>query len=201
MKRIYLSLVIQSSLLISGVSYGQNQVKDYLNISRLITFNKRNYSLAWSSHPSDNYYKQEYRQAGDTTERFSQMILIELVVGDLEVKDAVTAKVSELENLKKTNPVVNYQVISNKNTGEYMLDYLVSENTPDGKSINVLERNVYRYKKIVDKNGHQAILLFGVVVRSYGSKTTSFLENLKKNWSDLLNEVGQYELPSLNSIP
>ena len=93
-----------------------------------------------------------------------------MLAGDSKPADLVNAKIAELKILKETNPVVNYETF--QKNGEYMLDFLISENASDGK-INILERNVYRYKSGVDKTGKKYVMLFGVSERSYGSESDS----------------------------
>ena len=61
--------------------------------------------------------------------------------------------------MKQINPVVNYETF--EKDGEYMIDFLY-ENSDDGKSVSIAERNVYRYKTITDKSGQNAVLLFGI---------------------------------------
>ena len=91
--------------------------------------------------------------------------------------DVVATKNAELKKMKASNPVVNYETF--EKDGEVMLDFLVSENTPDGKYLSIVERNVYRYKSVVDKNGQKGVLLFGVSERAYGDDIDKFFPNLK----------------------
>ena len=162
-----------------------------------IKFDNVEYNLTWSSHPSSNYFKQEYIAKSDSVQKFRKMLMLDFVEGSFKAKDVIALKISELDKLKKSNPAISYEVIENKGTGEYMLDFLLSENTPDGRYLNIVERNVYRYKKIKDKNGHVGVLLFGVSVRSYGDDIIGFLTALKINRDDLINAVGQFDIPEI----
>ena len=76
--------------------------------------------------------------------------------------------------------------------GETMLDFLLTANSPDGKKIAIIERNVYRYKKIKDKSGHKGVLLFGVSTRAYNKDASNFLTDLETKKMDLMNKVGMY---------
>ncbi|HEY8657741.1 MAG TPA: hypothetical protein VIL78_01815 [Hanamia sp.] len=171
---------------------------DYLSVPGPISFEKTDYNLVWTSHPLDNYYKQEYIERGDSVEKFKTLILLDLITGNTKIKDVVAIKIAELKKLKKTNPVVQFEVFENK--GEYMLDFLVSENTPDGKLVSIVERNVYRYKTIVDNSGKKGVLLFGVSERSYGDDIDNFFAKLKTNRDDLINEVGTFKIPDITII-
>ncbi|MFZ1799712.1 MAG: hypothetical protein WAU24_07590 [Chitinophagaceae bacterium] len=184
-------------LLLTTASYGQatKTVIDYLRVAGPISFEKDSYNLAWTSHPADNYYKQEYLAKGDTLEKFKRLILIDVLVGKTKIKDLVATKIAELNKIKASNPIVQYQTFEKGD--EIMLDFLLSENTPDGKLVSTIERNVYRYKNITGKNGQKAVLLFGVSNRAYGNDIDDFLLNLKDNRHDLLNAVGAFDLPEI----
>lgn len=111
------------------------------------------------------------------------------------LKEIAGAKVAELKQLKETNPMVNYHTFAKGD--EIMLDYLLSQNTPDGKDISILERNVYRYKKFKDRNGKVALLLFAVSERAYGNDVDKFLLGLKANRLALPIAVAAFKLPEL----
>ena len=169
---------------------------DYLSVPGPIVFDKQTFSLSWSSHPADNYYKQEYIVKGDNPDQFKTMILTDVITGESNIKNVVGDKVAELKQMKASNPVVNYEVISNPKTGEYMIDFLLSANNADG-TMSVVERNVYRYKTFTDKAGHQGVQLFGVSTRSYGAGIDNFFAALKTNRKDLVNKVSVYNMPQV----
>ena len=168
---------------------------DYLNTGKVITFDNVNYNLLWSSHPSDNYYKQEYLPEKDTLGRFKKLILLEFVKGKTPVKDIVETKIAELDSLKKSDPMINYQMFEKE--GEIMLDFIVSENIPDTKELNIVERNVYRYKSFTGVNNKEGVLLFGVSERAYGEDINNFLLTLKEKRFDLPNTVGAFVIPGI----
>ncbi|MVM37187.1 hypothetical protein GO730_05265 [Spirosoma sp. HMF3257] len=134
---------------------------DYLQVPGPILFEQTAYHLAWSSHPTATFYKQEYIAKGDDPSRFKTMLFFDLLKSSGPVKDVVEAKVAELKKLKESNPLVNYQITVMPKTGEYLLDFLLSQVAPDGKSQSIVERNVYRYKQFSDPSGKKGILLFG----------------------------------------
>ena len=183
-------------LLLTTFSFGQiTKPTEYLGVAGQISFDKTSYNLAWTSHPTDNYYKQEYLAKGDTIEKFKKLILLDVLTGKTKLKDVVATKIAELKKMKASNPVVNYETF--EKDGEVMLDFLVSENTQDGKYLSIVERNVYRYKSLVDKNGQKCILLFGVSERAYGDDIDKFFSNLKAHRFDLLNLCGAFDLPEI----
>ncbi len=187
------------AIMFSTVAVAQNtkHIMDYLSVPGPITFDNKLYNLNWSSHPTDSYYKHEYIVKDDVEDKYNSMILLEVVVSQANIKDIVAAKVAEIKKLKEGNPVVNYQTFDNPKIGEYMIDFLLSANTPDGK-VSTVERNVYRYKTFAGKAGQKGILLFGVSVRSYGNDISKFFASLKANKSSLINEVAAFKIPEIN---
>lgn len=174
-------------------------VTDYLNIPGPVVFNKVAYNLSWSSHPAAYYYKHEYIAKRDIADKYKTMLLFDVITGESNLKAVVSAKIEELKKIKESNPIVNYEVFDNQKSGEYMLDFLISENKPDG-NINILERNVYRYKSFTDKNGKKGIVLFGVSTRSYGKDADAFLASLKSIKSILVTAVLQFNIPAINIL-
>jgi len=184
-------------LLLTTASFGQTTktVTDYLGLAKPILFDKGSYNLVWTSHPTDNYYKQEYLAKGDILDKFKRLITIDVPIGKIKMKNVVASKIAELDKAKASNPVVNYQIFEKND--EVMLDFLLSQNTPDGKFLSLVERNVYRYKTVTDKNGQKAVLLFGVSDRAYGDAIDKFFQDLKKHRYDLINAVGAFDIPEI----
>ena len=191
-----ISTVIVSLLMTTATNGQENKpLKEYLNVAGPISFDKGYYSLAWTSHPSSTYYKQEYLEKSDNLGKFKRLVMLEVLVGKINVKEIVEAKIAELKAMKISNPIVNYEVF--EKNGEVVLDFLLSENTADGKNISIIERNVYRYKSLVDKNGKQGLLLFAVSDRAYGDEADKFLSDLKTQRSTLINAVAAFIIPQI----
>lgn len=200
MKSHKLLPVLLVSFLFSIASHGQkNKTVDYLTVPGPIVFNKQSYQLNWSSHPSANFYKQEYIKKGDSADRFTSMVLVDVMTGNVNVKDIAAAKIAELKQMKETNPVINYNSFSNPKTGEYMIDFLLTANGADGK-MSIAERNVYRYMTFTDKAGKKGVLLFGVSTRSYGDNIDSFLVSLKTTKQVIVNELAAYKIPAITIV-
>lgn len=188
--------ILLVAILLSTISFGQDtKPTNYFGLDNALTFDKIDYNLIWTSHPSDNYYKHEYLQEGDNVDKFKKLISIEALVGQIKIEDIVSAKVSELKKIKESNPIVNFEIF--EKDGEVILDFLISANTPDGKRIAIVERNVYRYKSIKEKNGRNCLFLFAVSERAYDDEIEKFIFNLKENRYDLINLVSQFELPEI----
>lgn len=173
----------------------QNKVEDYLHLGDKYRFDNKDYELVWSSHPASNFYKQEYILPNENVEKYKRLILIDFIEGDLAPKDVLSSLANSLENSKKQNPVINYKVYEKNN--EYMIDFIMSENSQDGKEVLILERNVYRYFRI-NTPKRKGILLFGVSDRAYTKKEMdNMFSVLKNNKLELVNKVAKIEVPKI----
>lgn len=173
----------------------QNKVEDYLHLGDKYRFDNKDYKLVWSSHPMDNFYKQEYILSNENVEKYTRMIMIDFLEGDLTPKDAISNFVNNLENSKKQNPIINYQMYERED--EYMLDFIISKNSQDGKEVLILERNVYRYFRI-NTPKRKGVLLFGVSDRAYTKEEMDNMFSVLKNKKlDLVNKVIQIEVPKI----
>ena len=173
----------------------QNKVEDYLHLGSKYRFDNKDYELVWSSHPASNFYKQEYILPNENVEKYKRLILIDFIEGDLNPKDVLSGLANSLENSKKQNPVINYKVYEKNN--EYMIDFIMSENSQDGKEVLILERNVYRYFRI-NTPKRKGVLLFGVSDRAYTKKEMDNMFSVLKNKKlDLVNKVIQIEVPKI----
>ena len=197
MKSILTLFIFIAAILSSSFSYAQNVV-DKLNVPGPVVIGNKSHALNWASHPSAGFYKQEYIAAGDNADKFKSMVLLDVSLGNFILKDIVSAKIAELKKMKETNPLVNYEMF--QKNGEYLLYFLLSANTPNGKTVDIVERNIYRYKTFTDKSGKKGILLFGVSVRSYGNDIDAFLKALKTGKAALLNEVAQFNIPAVTIL-
>ena len=189
-KRLVLFLMLMVQFFMA-----QKKVEDYLHLGSKYRFDNKDYELVWSSHPASNFYKQEYILPNENVEKYKRLILIDFIEGDLDPKDVLSGLANSLENSKKQNPVINYKVYEKNN--EYMIDFIMSENSQDGKEILILERNVYRYFRI-NTPKRKGILLFGVSDRAYTKKEMDNMFSVLKNKKlDLVNKIIQIEVPKI----
>jgi len=197
-KNLILSVLLPA-ITFSVFCFGQanKPAIDYLSVPGPIVFDKKSYNLSWSSHPSPDFYKHEYIEKGDPADSYKVMILMDVIAGASDLKSVVASKITELKKLKEGNPMVNYQSFENTKQGEYMIDFILSANAADGKTMSAVERNVYRYKTFTDNSGKANILLFGVSTRAYGANIDYFLNSLKTNKNDLVNKVSQFNIPKI----
>lgn len=199
MKHTLLTTGLTGLLVMSGQSYGQTTkaVIDFLSIPGPINVQKKAHQLSWSSHPDASLYKQEYLAAGDAFPRYKSMVTVDFLITESTVNQAVNTKIRDLENLKRTNPIVQYEVMSNTTTGDNLIDCLIGTNAADERT-NLVERNIYRFISVKAKSGQRGILLFAVSERKYGNDITPFLTRLKADRSILVNEVAKLSMPEIN---
>ena len=191
----YLLIAILAFLLTSFTILQKEAVKDYLSIGNKIAFNAETYSLRWSANPSPNYYKQEYLRTEDKFPNYQKMIIVEAIKGNLTVVQASNAKIQELENWKKRNPIVRYEKFENKEKNEITIDFVLS----DGKSI--YEWNVYRYQE--QKNATENYLvLYCYSYRSYISEKLNektFLDFVNKTRTEIISKIRKSEIPKVKT--
>ena len=196
-KLIISSLVVLLS--VSGQSNGQTikNAVNYLGIQGPVSLQKNVFKLVWSSHPEATFFKQEYLAGDDAFPKYKSMITIDFVVTDSKIDQAVKRKIQELDQLRKTNFDVNYEVISNAATGEKIIDCLIVQTAQDEQS-DLAERDIFRYKTVKAKSGEQGIFLLAVSTRKYGKEIKPFLLKLKTDRPVLVKEVAQFPIPALN---
>ena len=204
MKKIRLFAILFPLLTISVFSFAQydSLLTERLNLFGPIQFQNKTFNLLRTSYTPDsttyNSYLQEYLQPGERLDTFKIMIIINVFTGAYSLEDIANAKLNELRELQKTNPIVNWQPFNNKKTGEFMIDFITSENSGDGQYIDMVERSVYRFVTVNDKAGKECGVLFAVVVRSYGDDVDPFLTAYKtKARGDLIKNVGMYKIPEI----
>jgi len=191
MKKIFVNIsAILLLFAFSALSPNRNNtIIDNLSIPGPILFEKESYILAWN-HSDEKYYKQEYIRVKDSLNKFNKMIFIDVLLTDLSPKDLVDMKTQELDKRKGQDPVINYEVRDNAQTGEYLLDFLISKD-------DIYEWNAYRYKAITTNKG-KAVMLFAYSTRTFkGAEVdfNKFFSLLAKNRGHLISQVAIYKLP------
>ena len=190
MRKTFLIIGLLTVTFISLVAIKFPDTLDYLSVGKQLNFNGAKYDLKWSSHLSENYYKQEYLKQGEELGSYHNMILVEAIEGNLKVKDALNTKVSELETRKKWDFVTNYQVYENKNKPtEGIIDFVLSD------TMTTYEWNLYRYQM---QKG--AMVLFAYSYRDSlndDNDLKKFFGHIKKNREDMINKLQSYSIPEV----
>lgn len=171
-------------------------VTDYLGIPGPITFAGRDYLLTWSSQPNAQYSKQEYLPSGQAPERYNSMVMVEFLVSGLTPIQMAGAQARMLNERKASDPLVNLDLMQNEQTGEVLLDFIVSSKDDNGEYI--VEWNGYRYASATNGAGESGGMLFAISHRAYGNiAAQAFLGTLRDFKAKQMGELGKMQLPAL----
>lgn len=187
-------LIAFSVLFFSFTILPDNPV-DKIGVKGPLEFNNTSYELVYTDKPNDKYYIQEYLPDGEKLESFNQMLTIHLFVTDIKSEKAVEQKVKELTERKKTDPVCNFQVTESPDGKEFIVDFLLGESKDD--IMTIVEFNIYRYKQIEISKKKNAIIVYAYSQRSYGDNITTFLNTLKDDRTNYLNQMIVTDIPTV----
>jgi hypothetical protein len=170
------------------------EVVDRLGVPGPIDFDGTSYALAWSSHPSPAYYKQEYLPPGQGPASYASMVMVELITGGASVASAVAGQTRMLNARKATDPLVNFSLLQNQKTGEVVLDFIMS----GGTSQRIVEWNAYRYAPYRTSGSEGGVLLFAISHRAYGDDDArAFLRDLKDKRPATIGALARLPLPAV----
>jgi hypothetical protein len=169
MKKL-LSLIIA---LVSVFSTYAQTPTEYFSVGKSIKYCGTKFEFAWSAHPTEIYYVQEYLPKGESFEHYNQMFSVCVLFYDRTPLEAVQAKIEELEQRKKTDPVTNYTVT--EKDGEYILEFIVSDS--NNGELNTVEVDVHHYKRMT-VDGKTASVLCFYSSRAYGDDIMPFIQSI-----------------------
>ena len=147
------------------------------------------FELAWTSHPTETFYKQEYVPAGQTVEAYEQMFIVDVLTNGLAVQDAAGTMVDGLKQRQANDPVVNFAMIENEATGEIILDFVLSDSS---SGTVIVEWNAYRYVPL--ENG---VAMFGISRRGYDEGATELLKGMKGWRMGTIQALAELDLPEV----
>lgn len=185
--------VLLSIVLVWAPALAQSEIVERLGVPGPITFEGQSFELAWSSAPGGGYYKQEYVPAGQSVETYIEMFLVEAVTSPLRPIDAANGQVKLVQQRKGTDPVANFDIRQNEQSGEVVLDFLLSDLKANPI---VVEWNVYRY---VPRPGGEGVVLYALSRRGYGDDgAKALLGQLKSIRSSTVLALVNAKLPSVS---
>lgn len=147
------------------------------------------FELAWTSHPTETFYKQEYVPAGQSVEAYEQMFMVDVLTNGLSVEDAAGTMVDGLKQRQANDPVVNFAMIENKATGEIILDFVLSDSS---SGTVIVEWNAYRYVPLED-----GVAMFGISRRGYDAGASELLKGLKGRRMGTIQALAELDLPEV----
>lgn len=190
MRRAILTLTLAVAAIAALAAVTDKNIEkavDYLGAKGPVEFCGQKFYLAWSSHPAEIYYLQEYLPKGESLERYNEMLSISVLIWDKTPREAAYAKAEELEERKKTDKVCRYMVA--ENDGEYIVDFIVSDG--NGETLDCVEADVHHYRQIT-VNSRKATLLTFYSRRAYGDDILPFMQTiptLRPQWYDALSHL------------
>lgn len=192
--RLIRAIAVAALMVLAGPALAQSaDAVDRLGVPGPIKFAGTVFSLAWSSQPSETYYKQEYVPTGQRVEAFKDMFLVEVAAGSMRPADAAAAQMRMLDQRKGSDPVVNYSILHNEKTDNVLLDFVLSDLEADPV---VVEWNAYRY---VPLKGGQGVALYGVSRRAYGeADAKAMLQGLAKVRDATLDQLASFDVPAVD---
>ena len=170
-----------------GTVTAQDAVVEALGVPGPIDFLGDSYALSWTSHPTPDYFKQEYLPEGQQSDSYAAMFMLDALTSAATPQGAADGQIAGLEQRKASDPMVNYNQISNPETGEVILDFLLSD---DSGPAPILEWNAYRYTKLGD-----GIALYAISRRAYGDDVEAFLGQLSQMRQDNISALAELDLP------
>jgi len=163
-----------------------------------IAFAGATYHLASQAQPMPNYRKYEYLPQDQQLPHYHNMLLLEEISGDMTATDVVRAQLDFLNKRKQeqSDLVANHRIQANEQTGEFLLDFVLSGHDPNVGTI--IEWNVYRYVPRRTADGPHSVVLYGYSARGYGDDGgRDFLMALKEARPKMINAMVSARIPSL----
>lgn len=173
----------------AGLAAAEAQ-EDALGVPGPLVFEGVEFALAWTSHPSDTYYKQEYVPAGQVVEAYEQMFMIDVVISGMTAEAAAATMVDGLKQRQAIDPVVNFAMIANEATGEIILDFLLSDSSSGPV---IVEWNAYRYVPRGD-----GVMLVAISRRGYDDNASPFIAGLKAWREASIEELANWVVPEIS---
>ena len=162
--------------------------KDFIKMGKVISFNSLKYYLKSSANPSPNYFKQEYLQAKSSLDNYKEIITVDVLKGKLTLEQVLKVKIQELEQLKKSSPIVNYAVY--KKEKSYVLDFIMTDGA------DLFEWNLYKY--IIKGKGKKQHLVLCAYTYRKTIKTSAmgkqFFAYIKAQQQKMIQELEKVDI-------
>ncbi|UXN72659.1 hypothetical protein N8D56_15590 [Devosia sp. A8/3-2] len=182
---------VTAFLLLAAMAFPASAQTDAIGAPGPIIFENVEFAPARTSHPDETYFKQEYVPAGQTVEQFEDMFMIDVLTNGTTPAAAAAAMVQSLDRRKGSDPVINYDIIRNEQTGEIILDFLLSDSS---SGTMIVEWNAYRYAPL--ENG---TVLYAISRRGYGEDGAgALLAGLKERRQSAINTLAQMDVPEIS---
>ena len=187
MKRLFFLFSLLIACVLTAVC--AEKPVEYFSVGNPIKYCGDKYYFAWSSNPVDHYFVQEYLPEGETFDNYKRMFTVSVLMVNLNPVDAIKAKMAELDERKKNDPVTNYLVA--ENDGDYILEFLVSDSNGDEMNCAELDIHYYSQKQIF---GRKVSVLYFYSERAYGDDITPFIKSIPEKRAKLYEGMTKLDL-------
>jgi hypothetical protein len=154
-------------------------VMEYLGASGPYTVGEYVFHLRWSDHPGEDIYIQDYVPTRYDHQWYNQLVRIELLLDNTKPKEALNAKIKELESEKYAYAVVTHTTSTDPKTGVDILQYLVSPKEPGNN--NIAEWDVIRYVPYKGDKDQKGVEIFTYSRRDYGMRMYPFVSEIERD--------------------
>jgi len=162
-----------------------------------LMFSDTAYQLVYQANPMPGYTQSAYLPQGEKLPYYHTMLMSEWLVTGVSLEDAVDAQIDTIETRRDNGDLtVNYALIENEDTGEYLLDFVMS--STDAKVGHIVEWNAYRYIPFVDADEEEGVQIYGYSARGYGADGgREFLLGLDERRAQILQTLTEAKVPTL----
>jgi len=195
-KKVFLSSFITIAYCMICYSQKGDTVKNYLNFPTTINFENKEYTLIASSHPSSNYYKQDYIVLSEKDSNFNTKIYFEVSFDNIAISDIVNKKVAAIERQKNEKTIVERNIY--RKDGAFMIHFMILKLSEDKESAISASRYVNLFKSVKDKKtGKDGIILFGFAASSKGQDydDPDIVINAMRDY--LLKDITSFKIPEI----
>lgn len=193
--RMMLTIGFCASLFAATPLSANPDTTDQLGVPGPVLFDGESYNLGWTARQPSGYIKQEYVPQGQNPKTYGSMVLLEYLPGDMTPQAAASAQMKMLEARKGSDPLVNMDLILNRQSGEVVLDFIMS--SKDAKGEYIVEWNAYRYMR-----EPKGLVLYGVSHRAYGNDNAkAFLSDLKTLCKAQIDSLATATVPKVTPAP
>lgn len=168
-------------------------VTEYLSIYGPFKVGDYVFHLRWSDHSQETVYIQDYVPTIYDHDMYIQLLRVTLQLDNTKPKEALNAKIKELEIRKAKDPLLKYNVSMDPRTGDDVLEYLLTR-TENGDN-TVAEWNFIRYAPYKSPSGKKGLEIFTYSRRGYGMKIDPFLGDVERHGKEFINNFLAIPMP------
>ena len=194
--RLFLLLFAFSLSLVQAQEDAENQVVERLSLPNSIELNGAEFFLAWSKQNSKTLTVEQFLPRDEKIESFEQLLNFSYFNKDIELEDAVRAKVESVQKAGENDKFASVNVTESPDGKEFIVDYTLS--VPESKVGAYLEYNIYRFKKYESET--KPLLILSYTKRIYSEDIKGSSKALSRQRNTLMTILIEYKIPEIKVI-